>query len=136
MAGEALAATRFITPAVGDPRRSELHGACSQCQLARSGATIAHHQGVPVLVALAAMTLNVIVDFNSERFAQHPPCTLACDLVQQQELLTRFLSIPLLDYLQHRWRLPSNPVSHRAVALLTQKGTPPFSRAHQIHNFR
>src|SRR5215471_12903485 len=55
------------------------------------------------------MTLDVIVGFSLKRLDQHPPCPLLHDLVQQQKLLTRFPSIPFLDYLQHWWRLPSNP---------------------------
>jgi hypothetical protein len=98
--------------------------------------TIAHHQGVALLVTLAAMALDLIIDFSLQCLRQHPPCTLARDHVQSQKLLTCFPSIPFLDYLQHRWRLPSNPAYHRAVALLTQTGTPPFLCAHQIHNFR
>jgi hypothetical protein len=31
---------------------------------------------------------------------------------------------------------PFQPGAYRAVALLTQKGTPPFSYVHHIHNFR
>jgi hypothetical protein len=47
------------------------------------GVTIAHHQGMPLLVALAAMALNIIIDFGLEGFDQHPSGTLARDLVQQ-----------------------------------------------------
>jgi hypothetical protein len=35
--------------------------------------------------------------------------SFARDLIQQQNFLTRFPLLPLLDYLQHRWRPPSNP---------------------------
>jgi hypothetical protein len=67
------------------------------------------HQGAPVLVALAAMAFDVIVGFGLKRFDQHPPRSRPRDFVQQQKLLTRFPIILLLDYLQHRWRPPSNP---------------------------
>src|SRR6516162_3404887 len=111
MAGEALTATRLIQPAVIDARCLELHCPRSERHLASLAMTIAHHQGVALLVTLAAMALDVIIDFSLECLEQHPPCTLARDLVQPQKLLTRFPSIPFLDYLQHRWRLPSNPAS-------------------------
>ena len=68
---------------------------------------VAHHQGAPVLVALAAMAFDVIVGFGPKRLHQHPPRSHPRDLVQQQKLLTRFPIILLLDYLQHRWRPPS-----------------------------
>src|SRR5947209_16659733 len=104
MAGEALASTGLVQPAVIDARRLELHCPCSQRHLASLGVTIAHHQGVPLLVALAAIALEVIIDFSLECFEQHPPCTLARDLVQWQKFLTRGVSLP--------------PGYHRAVALL------------------
>ena len=119
-----------------DPGRAKLHCPSSQRQLARRSAAITHYQSVPLLVTLVAMALDVIIDFSFECFDQHPPRTLAGDLVQEQELLTRFPFIPLLDYFQHRWRLPSNPAATGRLRLLTQKGTPPFSCPHQIHNFR
>ena len=75
--------TMFITPAVIDPRRAKLHCSGSQRHFARLGVTVAHHQGMPLLVALAAIALNIIIDFGPQRFAQHPPGTLARDLVQQ-----------------------------------------------------
>src|SRR5689334_9793754 len=107
MAGETLASTRLIKPAIIDARCLELHRPGPERYLASLAITIAHHQRVPLFVALAAMALHVIVDFSHKRFHQHPPCTLARDLIQQRMLLTRFPSILLLDYLQHRWRLPS-----------------------------
>jgi hypothetical protein len=74
--------TMFITPAVIDARCPQLHGSCSQRHLARLGATVAHHQGVSLLVTLVAMALNVIVNLSLQCFHQHPPCTLARDLIQ------------------------------------------------------
>jgi hypothetical protein len=97
---------------------------------------VANHQGAPVLVALAAMAFDVIVGFGLKRFDQHPPRSRPRDFVQQQKLLTRFPIILLLDYIQHRWRPPSNPAPTGVSRLLTRKGTPPFSCVHQIHNFR
>jgi len=88
-----------------------------------------------VLVALAAMALHVIVGLGPEHFDQNPPWALSRDLVQQQKLLTRFPRILLIDYLQHRWRLLPTRLPPR-FGLLTRKGTPPFSWAHQIHSFR
>jgi hypothetical protein len=61
---------------------------------------------------------------------------IARDIIQQQKLLTRFPLIPLLDYLQHRWRLLSTRLPPGRCVCSTRKGTPPFSCAHQIHNFR
>src|ERR1700747_3087561 len=126
MTREALAMTILITPAGIDPRRFKLHRSCSQRQLARLSAAVAHHQGVPLLATLAAMELDVIIDFGLECFDQHPPCTLARDLVQQQKLLTRFPSIPLLDYFQHRWRLPSNPAPTGRLHLVHAEGYAAF----------
>ena len=84
----------------------------------------------------AAMALDVIVGLSPERFAQHPPRALARDLIQQQNLLTRFPRILLLlDYFRYRWRLLPIRLPP-GFALLTRKGTPPFSCALQIHNFR
>src|SRR5690348_3307936 len=111
MTGETLAATRLIQPAVIDARRVELHCPRSERHFTSLAMTIAHHQGAPLLVTLAAMALEVIIDFSLECLEQHPPCTLARDLVQPHRLLTRLPSIPFLDYLQHRWRLPSNPAT-------------------------
>jgi hypothetical protein len=45
--------------------------------------TIAHYQGMALLVALAAMALDVIIGLGLKSFDQHPPRTLARDLVQQ-----------------------------------------------------
>jgi hypothetical protein len=83
MAGEALAMTMFIPPAVSDPQRTKLHRARAQRQLARAGVAIAHHPGVPLFVARAAMALDIIINLRLECCDQHPPGTLARDLVQQ-----------------------------------------------------
>src|SRR5207237_5502992 len=72
------------------------------------------------------MALHVIVGLRLKRFDQHPPGALARDLIQRQKLLTGFPRSRLLDYLQHRWRPPSTRLPP-GFALLTQKGTPPFS---------
>src|SRR6266852_5053167 len=83
-------------------------------------------QRASLLVALAAMALDVIVGLRLKRFDQHPPGALARDLIQRQKLLTGFPRSRLLDYLQHRLRPPSTRLPP-GFALLTQKGTPPFS---------
>lgn len=75
-----------------------------------------------MLVAFAAMTLDVIGGLGSQRFDQHPPCALAHDLVQQLKLRSCFPVIPLVDYLQHRWRLPTKPGSHRVWAFAYAEG--------------
>jgi hypothetical protein len=36
----------------------------------------------PLLITLAAIALDLIIDFSLERLEQHPPRTLACDLIQ------------------------------------------------------
>src|SRR5712672_2406667 len=72
------------------------------------------------------VALNVIVGLRLKRFDQHPPGALARDFIQRQKLLTGFHRSLLLDYLQHRWRPPSTRLPP-GFALLTQKGTPPFS---------
>src|SRR6202022_4087554 len=115
----------FITAAVIHSRRLKLHRPGSQGKLARLGPAVAHHQPASVLVALAAMALDVIVGLSPQRFHQHPPCALARDLVQQQKLLTRFPRILLLDYLQHRWRLLPTRLPP-GFALLTRKGYAAF----------
>ena len=74
--------TILVTPAVIDARRTKLHCSRSQGHLARWGAAVAHYQGMPLLVTLAAMALDVIIDFGLECLDQNPPCTLARDLVQ------------------------------------------------------
>jgi hypothetical protein len=131
----ALAPTLLVTPAIIDPRRVKLHRPRSHRELALPAATIAHDQGMALFVSLAAMAFEIIVDLSLQRFDQHPPCTFPRDLVQSQNFLARFPLIPLLDYFQHGWRLPSNPATTGRLRLLTLKGTPPFSCAHQIHNF-
>ena len=70
-----------------------------------------------MLIPLAVMAFNVIVDLGPERFDQHPPCALARDLIQQQKLLTRFPLIPLLDYLASV-AFPSNPAPTGSLRLL------------------
>ena len=83
------------------------------------------------------MALDVIIDFGLECLDQRPPCTLARNLVQSQQLLARFPFIPLLDYLKDLVASPFQPGCYWAVAfLLTQKDTSPFSCTHQIHSFR
>jgi hypothetical protein len=109
VAGEAPALTVLIAAAVIDSWCLQLHGSRAERELARLGLAVAHHQRVALLVALAAMALDVSVGFRLERLNQHPQRSPARDLIQQQNFLTRFPLIPLLDYLQHRWRPPSNP---------------------------
>src|SRR5260370_13171842 len=72
------------------------------------------------------MALDEIVGLRLKRFDQHPPGALARNLIQRQTLLTGFPRSRLLEYLQHRWRPPSTRLPP-GFALLTQKGTPPFS---------
>ena len=67
-ATKALALTVFITAGVIDPRRLKLHRPGSQGKLAPLGPTVAHHQRASVLVARAAMALDVIVGLGPERF--------------------------------------------------------------------
>src|ERR1700719_2014122 len=126
MARKALAPSLFITATVIDPRRLKLYRPRSQGKLSPLGPTVAHHHRASVLVALATMALDVIVGLRLKRFDQHPPGALARDLIQRQKLLTGFPRSRLLDYLQHRWRPPSTRLPP-GFALLTQKGTPPFS---------
>jgi len=95
---------------------------------------VAHYQRASVLVALAPMALDVIVDLRLKRFHQHPPCALARDLVQRQKLLTGFPCILLLDYLQHRWRPPSNPAP-TGVRVAHAEGYAAFFMTSSIHNF-
>ena len=45
---------------------------------------VAHHQPTPVLVALAGEPGDVGVDLGLQRFGQHPPGTLADDLIDQR----------------------------------------------------
>ena len=72
MAGEALALTMLNTPPVIN--LVKLHWCRSQRHLARLGATIAHHQSVPMLVARAAITLlDLSGGLGSERFDQLCP---------------------------------------------------------------
>jgi len=59
VASETLAATRFIEPAVIDPRRVELHRPGAERHLASWRVTIAHYQGMPLRVTLTAMALDV-----------------------------------------------------------------------------
>jgi hypothetical protein len=112
--------------AVIDPRGLKLYRPRSQGKLAPLGPAVAHHHRASVLVALAAMSLYVIVGLRPERFDQHPPCALARDLVQRQTLLTGFPCILFLDYLHYRWHLLPTRLPP-GFALLTRKGTPPLS---------
>jgi hypothetical protein len=125
MAGEALAVTMLITPAVIHSRRAKLHCSRSERHFARLGATVAHHQGVPMLATLAVMALNVIVDLGPERFAQHPPCALARDLMEQQKLLTCSLSSRFsTTFSIGGVSLP--PGSHRVLAFAHAEGYAAF----------
>ncbi len=133
-AGEAPATSLFITAAVIDPRCLKLYCPRSQRKLAPLAPAVAHHQRASLLVALAPMALDVIVGLRLKRFDQHPPCALARDLIQRQKLLTGFPCILLLDYLQHRWRLLPTRLPP-GFALLTRKGTPPFSCRHRSTTF-
>jgi hypothetical protein len=107
LAGEALAAPLFIAAAVSDPRRLYFHGSCSQRDFPDRGAAVAHHQGMSIFIARAAMALGVSVGLRLQRRHQHPPRALARDLVQRPKLPARFPIVPLLDYLQPRWPPPS-----------------------------
>jgi hypothetical protein len=102
--------TILIPPAVIDSRCVKLHRSRSERHFARLGMTVAHHQGVLMLVTLAVMALNVIVDLGPERFAQYPPYALARDLIQQQKLLTCLPLIPTS-------RLPSASVASPSTRL-------------------
>src|ERR1700687_1376838 len=130
----APAASLLILPAIVDPRRLKLHGSRAQGKLAPLAPAVAHHQRTSLLVALAALALDVIVGLRLKRFAQHPPCALARDLVQRQKPLTGFPCILLLDYLQHRWRLLPTRLPP-GFALHTRKVTPPFSCRHRSTTF-
>jgi hypothetical protein len=125
----------LIPPAVIDSRRVKIHRSRSERHFARLGATVAHHQAVPMLVTLAVMALNVIVDRGPERFAQHPPYALTRDLIQQQKLLTASLS----SHFSTTFSIGGvsfHPDPTGICVCSTRKGTPPFSCVHQIHNFR
>ena len=47
-------------------------------------AAVAYHQPAPVLVALLAERGDVGVDLGLQRLGQHPPATIADDLVDQR----------------------------------------------------
>jgi hypothetical protein len=68
--------------------------------------TIAHHQGVALLVALSPGCLEVGFDFSLEGLGEHPFGTLSGDGVEiKHELFARGL---LLVYSVHRCVLPAD----------------------------
>jgi hypothetical protein len=73
-----------VDPAVVDPRRDHLHRAGAGQHLAGLMAAVAYHQPAPVLVALLAERGDVGVDLGLQRLGQHPPGTLAHDLVDHR----------------------------------------------------
>ena len=56
-----LAVALLIATAVVDPRCLNFHGSTSQGDLAGGGVPIAHYQGVPLFVAVAAMALDIAI---------------------------------------------------------------------------
>src|ERR1700719_4493110 len=116
-AGETLPLALFITPAVVDPPRPQLHPPRAQGKLAPLRAAVVHYQRPSLIVALVTMTLDVVVGFRLQRRHQHPPRSHPCDLVQLKKLPFSFPSSPIFYYLQHRWRLLP-PGSHRGSRCL------------------
>jgi len=135
LAGEASALAVLIVAAVIDSWRSQLHGSRAERELARLALAVAYHQRVALLVALAAMARDVSVGFRLERLNQHPHRSPARDFIQQQNFLAHFPLISLLDYLQHRWRPPSNPAP-TGVCVGYAEGYAAFFIPSPIHNFR
>ena len=79
----AFAGFRVGAPVV-DPRRGHLDRTGAGQHLAGLVGAVAHHQPAPVLVALVAERGDVGLDLGLQRLGQHPPGTLADDLVDQR----------------------------------------------------
>ena len=73
-----------IDAAVVDPWRPHLHGPGRGQDLARLVRAVAHHQPVPVLVPLADEPGDIGVNLGLQGLGQHPPGTLADDLIDQR----------------------------------------------------
>ena len=69
---------------VVDPRCDHLHRAGAGQHLTRLVRAVAHHQPVPVLVALAGELRDVGVDLGLQRLSQHPPSPITDDLINQR----------------------------------------------------
>lgn len=82
---EPLALARCLVDAlVVHPRRLHLHHAGRRGHFARLVVAISHDQAVALLVSLTSQLGYVSVDFSLQRGGQHPPRTLADDLVDQR----------------------------------------------------
>jgi len=90
---------------------------------------------VIVLVAIFAVSLEVLVDFDLEGAMQHPLRSGQAELIQSAPRVLVFPFGVNLDYILHRWRvLPLWPQGPRLIDSQTEEYAAYFKSS--IHNFR
>jgi hypothetical protein len=94
---------------VVDSRRGDLDGAGAGEHLAWLMAAVAYDQPVAVGVALIGELVDVAIHLGLQRFGQHPPGTLAHDLIDQRRTTGRTViaSGRVRDYGEHGRTFPS-----------------------------
>jgi hypothetical protein len=123
-----------VQAAVVHPWADHLDLAHPGDQRARRGVPVADHQPMAVLVGQLSMRGDVGLHLGLQRDRQHPPSTLAKQLIQIGNQLDPCL--PVNHYTQHRG-VPSSPALARRRLPTGQGGRyAAFSCERLIHSFR
>jgi len=124
------AARRFLVDAlVVDARRADRDGPRPDGDLALSGPAVADHQPVTILIEIVVEPGDVLVRLGPERGGDHPPSSLAGEIVERDRDLPAGLRDRERANIHHRRAFLSPPFGADSV-LINREGTPPsFSRS-------
>ena len=92
------------------PRLLDRHRPCCRGHLPLGVVAVTDHQPMTVLVDLVSVRLDVAGDLGLQRRCQHPPSTVAHDLIQQRRPHRRAGRAGLaafMDYLEHGHTFPN-----------------------------
>jgi hypothetical protein len=115
-AGRIDEANRFGSPGglvdalVVDPRRPHRHHARRRGHLPRLLIPITDHQPVTLRIELVDVSGRVGGDLRGQRRGQHPPSTIAHDLIEQRLPGRQAAAVGaglIVDYLEHRRTFPN-----------------------------
>src|SRR5690606_3697499 len=112
----------LVDAPIVDPRRADRHGARTDSHPPLAGAAIAHNQPPTVRVALISEPLDVVGDLGLQRGRDHPPRTLAREIIERDHDLV--VVLPNREPANICHGVPSFSAHGRSV-FSNREGTPP-----------